>query len=200
MMVVQKPKEGHLSTEPVWTPVMGAQVLFAPIDRAMVRRARRAAREALGTSDGGGELSIEALVDELGSNFSVALITEGARDWKDVGSQRFDEDGEPVLIDGKPVFDPLPFTPENLSIALADPFTFEAFDEAYVMPFVTRERERAEPGNGSAASPSGTGEAGTQASGTVSSAAAPEAGTDATSAPTSPKSRARKKKTASGAS
>lgn len=186
----------------VWTPVMGGSVLFDPIDRAMLIRARRAAREAHAAN---GDDQPEAdtidpldLVEMLGAAFSVALIMEGARDWRDVGAQRLDDDGAAILEDGEPVFDPLDFSKAALRLALTDPIVFEAFDTAYVVPFVTRERERAEPGNGSAASPSGTGEAATPVSDTASSPATQPTAADATAAPTSSTNPAPKRKKRSG--
>lgn len=182
-----------------WTPVMGGEVLFDPIDRAMLIRARRAARAA--QADAGDEQSDADTVDPLdliemlGAAFSVALIMEGARDWRNVGTQRLDDNGDPVLDDnGTPIFDPLPFSIEALALALTDPIVFEAFDAAYVVPFVARERERAEPGNVSPASPTGIGEAEMLASDIASSAAKPGTEADATPAPTSKASRKRKPK------
>lgn len=186
----------------VWTPVMGGSVLFDPIDRAMLIRARRAAREAHAAN---GDDQPEAdtidpldLIEMLGAAFSVALIMEGAQDWRDVGAQRFDTAGEPVLVDGEPIFDALDFSKDALRLALTDPIVFEAFDTAYVVPFVTRERERAEPGNGSAASPSGIGEAATPDSDTASSPAMPATADDATAALTSSTNPGPKRKKRSG--
>lgn len=195
MLVVRKPKGEE------WTPVMGAKVLFAPIDRTMVMRARRAAREvSAAETDDDGTSAID-MIEEMGDAMSRALITEGTRGWRDVASQQFDEDGEPVLTsDGDPVFDLLPFTPENLAIVLSDPFTFEAFDAAYVVPFVTAEREREEPGNASAASPNGTGAAAMPDSDTANKPAPRKRGAAATSARTSSRNRRPRPKKASGAS
>ncbi|MBM3929147.1 MAG: hypothetical protein FJ335_11940 [Sphingomonadales bacterium] len=172
-MLVARPQQAGV--EPVYIPVMGAEVLFAPIDRAMLRRARRAALRARGDEDAatGPERSASEQIEELGDAFSHALIVEGVRDWRAVGVQRMDGD-VPVLVHGEPVFDDLPFTADNLAMVLSDPIAFDAFDDAYVIPFVTAERQIAAPGNGFAASPSGIGEAGTRASGTVTSAAKPK--------------------------
>jgi hypothetical protein len=130
MLVAPKRQE-----EPFWKPVMGAQVLFEPITRAMFRSARRAVMQKIGEAPDG-EMSIER-IEELGDALSEALILAGARDWRDV-----ETDGE----DGSPVA--LPFTRENLETVLSDPIFFEAFDDAYAKPFLLREREK----NGSAAS------------------------------------------------
>lgn len=140
MLVVRKP------AGPTWTAVLGAEVLFAPISRPMFRKARRDAIEALGA---GTDLDLE----ELGDAFSLALIFAGVLDWRGVCAMADGEDSGPG--------EELPFSAENLAAAMSDALTFEAFDSAYVRPFIMQERERKAPGNGSAASPSGIGEAAT---------------------------------------
>lgn len=186
MLVVRKPKGD------VWTPVMGAEVLFAPIDRQMLMRARRAARavSAADTDDDG--TSAIDMIEEMGDAMSRALIVEGARDWRGVCIMADETD------DG--AGEALEFSPENLAMALADPFTFEAFDAAYVVPFVTAEREREEPGNAFAASQNGTGAAATQASDTASKLVRRKRGGAATSARTSSRNRKPRPKKASGES
>jgi hypothetical protein len=186
MLVVRKPKGDE------WTPVMGAEVLFAPVDRPMLMRARRAARavSAADTDDDG--TSAIDMLEEMGDAMSRALIVEGARDWRGVCLMA-DEGDEGVG-------EPLPFSAENLAMALADPVTFEAFDAAYVVPFVTAEREREEPGNAFAASPSGIGAAAMQDSDTASKRAPRKRGGAATGAPTLSKNRRPRPKKASGAS
>ena len=137
--------------EPEWKPVMGAQVLFAPIDRPMLRRARRAAIESLGgvqpqTED---EATLAEQLADLGDALSHALLMAGIIDWRDVFVMANDDDtgtGEPLAC-----------SDEAKSRLLADPIVFEAFDAAYVIPFVTRERERAAPGKDSPLSPLGIG-------------------------------------------
>lgn len=167
MLLVQKP-----ATEPFWAPVMGAQVLFAPIDRTMLRRARRAARKALGLDEEGGadRFEVGELLDELGAALSEAMIVEGVRDWRDVFMMA-DGDAEDEGVE-------LPFSADNLAMVLADPATFEAFDAAYVLPYVTREREK----NASAALPSGTGQAATAGS-DIAMSSVSEATGDAPNAP-----------------
>lgn len=151
---------------PEWKPVMGGEVLFDPIDRPMMRRARRAALAKLKRDPGDeSDASPAEQLEELGDALSEALILSGARDWRNVASQVFDAENKPVLVDGKPVFEPLPFTAENLALSLSDPIIFDAFDAVYVMPFASRERAK----NGSAASPSGIGAAATQGSDTANS-------------------------------
>lgn len=195
MLIARKEAEG-----PVWKQVIGAEILFAPIDRAMLRRARRAALKALGREGDAateGDTDEHALdqLEELGDALSFALIMEGARDWRDVASQRLDEQGEPVLdAKGNAQFDLLPFTAENLAATLSDPIVFEAFDAAYVMPFAARERAK----NGFAASQNGTGEAAMQGNGTASSPVAREKG--AKRAPTASKRRVTTKPKRSGKS
>lgn len=186
MLLVRKPQG------PAWTPVMGAEVLFAPIDRSMLMRARRAARNvsAAETEDDG--TSALDMLEEMGDAMSRALITEGAQDWRGVCLMADEGD------DG--AGEPLPFSADNLAMALADPVTFEAFDAAYVVPFVTAEREREEPGNAFAASPSGIGAAAMPDSDTASKPAPRKRGAAATSARTSSKNRRPRPKKASGES
>jgi hypothetical protein len=186
MLLVRKPQGA------AWTPVMGAEVLFAPIDRSMLMRARRAARNvSAAEADDDGTSAIDML-EEMGDAMSRALITEGAQDWRGVCLMA-DEGDEGTG-------EPLPFSADNLAMALADPVTFEAFDAAYVVPFVTAEREREEPGNAFAASQPGTGGAATQGSDTASKPAPRKRGGAATSARTLSKNRRPRPKKASGAS
>jgi|GEM_PF-6054936 len=182
----------HKAQAPAWTPVMGALVLFAPVDRSMLLRARRAARSASEGEANDDQASTIDVVEEMGDAMSRALILEGARDWSGVCMMADEGD------DG--AGENLPFSRENLELALADPVTFEAFDAAYVVPFVMRERERAEPGNDSAASPGGTGGAAMPGSDTASSPAVAATVDVARRARTSSTSRGRKPKRASGAS
>lgn len=188
MLVVSKRAEG-----PAWLPVMGAQVLFAPIDRKMMREARRAAVKAIRGADakdkpGAADAPASEQLEELGDALSAALILAGARDWKDVCLMGGPDDTGPG--------EPMPFSRENLELAISDPFTFEAFDNAYVMPFVMRERTK----NVSAASPSGTGAAAMQAKDTANSPAKPTKATGARRARTGSKSPTPRKRKASGKS
>lgn len=189
-----------------WTPVLGAEMLFAPIDRTMLIRARRAGRAASQAQAeealAGGEATPPLdLIEELGDAVSRVLITEGLKDWRHVFVQSVDEAGDPVTDEaGNPIFDLLPFTPENLAILLSDPVTFEAIDEAYVMPFIVRERERAAPGNGLAASPNGTGEAAMPASDIATCPAPPKPDRAARRVRTSSTNRKARRKRTSGAS
>ncbi|KQN33619.1 hypothetical protein [Sphingomonas sp. Leaf38] len=189
MLVAQKAQ-----AEPLWTPVMGASVLFAPITRPMLRRARRAALEALGTdgAEGGETASVTEQMEELGDALSFALIVAGVLDWRDVCVMADDDDTGTGV--------PLECTDENKAMLLADPLTFEAFDAAYVIPFVQRERERAAPGKESSPSQDGIS---TQATGEriIAGSPAPLAtATDAPNAPTSSTKRRPKPKKTSGTS
>jgi hypothetical protein len=188
MLVVSKKADG-----PAWLSVMGAQVLFAPIDRKMMRAARRAAVKSLRGEDAEeGEEAADApaaeQLEELGDALSVALILAGARDWKDVCLMAGPDD--------EGAGEPLAFSRENLEHALSDPLTFEAFDQAYVMPFVMRERTK----NVSAASQSGTGEAAMPGDDTASSPAKRAKRAGASSARTGSKSRTPRKRKVSGRS
>ncbi|MFZ3484277.1 hypothetical protein [Sphingomonas sp. 3-13AW] len=188
MLVIQKKAEG-----PAWVPVMGCQVLFAPIDRKMMRGARRAAIKAIrGEEAEEGEDAADApaaeQLEELGDALSVALILAGARDWKDVCLMGGPEDEGPGQQ--------LPFSRENLEHALSDPLIFEALDQAYVMPFVLRERTK----NVSAASQNGTGEAAMPVSDIASSPAKRAKRGGASSARTGSKSPIPRKRKASGKS
>lgn len=190
---------------PAWTPVMGAEVFFEPITRTMLIRARRALRaasqaELAETVEGAEPMSAIDMIEEMGDAMTRALIMEGVKDWRDVFVAAVDDAGEPLLIEGDPVFDLLPFSPENLALVLSDPIAVDAFEEAYITPFVMRERQRAEPGNGSAASPSGIGEAATRGSVSATSRAKPPRGAAARRAPTSSTSPRAKRKKTSGAS
>lgn len=187
LVVASKP------AEPEWKTVMGAEVLFAPIDRAMLRRARRAAATALDSDEPA--VADDAAVDDqfasLGDALSLALLMAGILDWRDVCVMADDDDAG--------AGEPLPCTDEAKARLLADPLVFEAFDAAYVVPFATRERERAAPGKDSPLSPNGTSVKEKEATGTAPSPA--KAGAAAVqNAPTSPTKRKRTQKRSSGAS
>ncbi|KQM65787.1 hypothetical protein ASE75_06030 [Sphingomonas sp. Leaf17] len=194
MLVAQREQ-----AEPAWTPVMGARVLFAPITRTMLRRARRAALEALGVegADGGEQASPADQMEELGDALSRALIVAGALDWQDVALAAVDQHGATILDDeGDAVYDTLDFTPENLLTVLSDALVFEAFDAAYVIPYVMRERERAAPGKESSPSPNGISTKAMEDPTIAGSPAAPATATDASNARTGcTKPKAIKKKT-----
>ncbi|VXC63509.1 hypothetical protein [Sphingomonas sp. AX6] len=182
--VVSKPQAG-----PTWLPVVGGEVLFAPIDRTLVRRARRKALEQLGRDVHGPSAEGETddfviQMEDLGDALSCAMILEGAQDWK----------GAMEEVDG--TFVPLTFSREALADMLADPVYFDALDAAYVMPYVRREREK----NVSAASPNGSGAAAIGAKGTASTAATPKPKAAAKRARTASTSLKRSKPKVSGTS
>lgn len=187
MLVVAKAQEA------TWTDVMGAKVLFDPITRSMLRRARKAALLSLDRDDdGGADAPVADQLEDLGDALSLALLMEGTRDWKDVFQMADpDDDGQG---------EPLPCTLETKALAFSDALTFEAFDSAYVVPYVTRERKRAAPGNVSATSPNGTGEVATPEPIIAGSPAPGLPGVDASTASTSPTPRKRTRKKTSGRS
>lgn len=189
MLLVSKPQDG-----PVWTPVMGAEVLFAPITRPMLRRARRAAVAALGgaqpaTDD---QAALDEQIADLGDAFSYALLIEAIVDWRDVFTMGDGDDtGEGV---------PLPCTDEAKAQLLADPLVLEAFDAAWIVPFVTRERERAAPGKESSPSQDGISTKGTEET-TIAASPAPLAtATDVSNAPMPRTKRKPRTKRSSGGS
>lgn len=187
------------AAEPAWTPVLGGEVLFAPITRDMVRLARRAARDLSQAEPDDSERSPLDMLEDLGDAFSHALIVAGAKDWRGVTTPRLDEAGEPMLSDGEPVYDDLAFTSEALALALTDSVVFDAFDAAYVRPFVERERKREAPGKGSPRSPDTTGATETQEP-TIAGSRATASAAAAKNAPIGSTSRKPKRKKASGAS
>lgn len=132
--------------EPEWhelIPAKGKQpavsVQFAPATRAMKRRAAAAMRAVL---DQAGADDATATVEALDA-FSRALLREGIMAWKGIGG-----------ADGKPI----PVTPDNVEMFLAEDRLFAPADLVYVVPILNRDREK----NGSSASRSGTGKAGTR--------------------------------------
>ncbi len=199
MMLVAPPQA---SPEPEWKTVLGAKVLFAPIDRKMMRRARRSAIAAMGRDEHGPDADGEDAVHELGDigdAISFALIMAGALDWDPmtVATARLDADGSAALDENdQPIFDALPFSTQNLANLLADPVIFDAFDTTYVMPFARRERAK----NGFAASPNGTGEAATAAHDIATSVANPGPTDGAQNARTVSKRPRQRKPKASGKS
>jgi hypothetical protein len=184
MLVARRP------AGPEWKTLMGAQVQFAPIDRAGLRRARRAALAVLGRDEheGSEAASAEEQMAELGDALSHALLMQGITDWKNVCLMADGDDAGPGEV--------LECTDENKALVLSDPLTFEAFDAAYVIPFVVRERAK----NAFAASPSGIGAAATEANGTAASPAKPAPKGGAKNAPTGRKPRRTKTPKSSGTS
>lgn len=192
MLVATKPKGAE------WLPVMGASILFDPIDRPMMRRARRAALKALARPDEDETVDADPVVqlEDLGDALSLALIVEGARDWRDVALKQVDDEGNAILVDGEPVFETLPFSRVALDMLLTDPVIFDAIDAVYVMPFAQRERAK----NGFAASPNGIGVAAMPVADIANSPAPPAATgrSGARRARTGSMKPKRKQRTASG--
>lgn len=178
--------------QPEWLPVLSASVLFAPIDRNMVLRAKRAVREVAAAEPQDSQRSSIDLIEDMGDALSRVLILEGARDWRDVVAEREGDDGQLVS-------ESLAFSRETLEQALADPITFDAFDAAYVQPFLARERQREAPGKDSPRSPDGTGTKAPEEQ-TIATSPAPATAADATSAPTASTKPKRQRKRTSGAS
>ena len=139
----------------------GVRVRFAEIDRAGFRAARRANTEILG---GAVENDRDAL-ERAGDALSEILISRGIVEWEGVGGSDGDE--------------PVPVTPENVTLFLAEPRRFAAADEAYVVPWIKADAEK----NASAGSPSGTSPPATPGS-DIASSPAVEKPADATHAPT----------------
>lgn len=164
------------SLEDKWEDVLpGLRVCFRPIGRKAWRAARRAAGRVLADAEGN---EPDDVLEDAGDELSFELLYRGIVAWEGVGDDdeqpveptldklKVDEEGKTVIgEDGRSVVE----EKGTISRFLADPIVFQACDRAYVTPFVAREKEK----NGSSASPSGTGEAGTQAGDTATSAAPP---------------------------
>lgn len=144
MIIAQKPATG-----PVTHTIMGGDFFFAPITRPMIMRARRAASTASDAS-----ATESAFLDDVGNAVSHALIMEGLLGWAHgaaalpVEDDDVAENDEIVEVDGAR-YRLLPFSDENKALLLADSIIFDAFDVAYVLPFVTRERAKNAPAGSS---------------------------------------------------
>lgn len=143
----------------------GVEIDFAPIDRSMVRAARRAVRKFIAKHP---DLDDEELADETGDLFSGTLIRLGIRGWKGLGDTKGKLLGQP--------------TPERIEEVLADPVLFDQIDAAYVVPWAKAAKEK----NGSSPSPSGTSTGATRGK-IIAGSAAAENRTAAKRAPTSKK-------------
>lgn len=128
----------------------GVRAQFAPIDRAMVRAARRAAAAFIQANP---ELDDDERREGAGDAFTAELIRRGLQDWEGVG----DQNGEPLPIDAEGALD----------LFLAEPLLFEAADDVWVLPWARQAAEK----NASSLSPAGTTKAGTGAKTTAGSAA-----------------------------
>lgn len=183
MLMVQRPKG------PEWKPVLGARFRFEPITPTMVKRARRLARESVGSlAAGEDDASVAEGLDALGAAFSHQLLIAGVSGWEDV-----------VLMPDEGASDggeALAFSVEHLTMLLADVPTFEALEAAYVIPYATREREK----NASSPSPNGTGAGATPETNIASSRVRPKRESGAGRARTAKTSRRRTQARKSGAS
>jgi len=148
----------------------GVRVKFRPIGPKAVRAAREAVREAL-------RLAPNDVV-EAGDALSIELIRRGIIEWEGISLEGTTTPvaataDEVVMKDGAPLLDederPV-IKPGTISSFVAMARAFEAADQAYVYPWVLKDRE----GNASAGSPNGTGAAATPANGTASSPAKPK--------------------------
>lgn len=166
--------------EPEWKDVLpGVRILFAPVTTAALRAAQRAAAVVFRAAADLGAENVEEATLDAGDGISRELLARAILQWEGVG----DADGNPV--------DP---TPEWIGVFLDDPTCFQAADAVYVHPWLDREREK----NGSSPSPSGISAGETPGTDTANSAAQQTAAGDATNAPTSSRSRGRKKARSSG--
>jgi hypothetical protein len=143
----------------------GVQIDFAPIDRPMVRAARRAVRKFIAAHP---DMDGDELADETGDIFSSTLMRLGIRGWKGLGDAKGKLMGQP--------------TPERIEEVLADPVLFDQIDAAYVVPWARAAKEK----NGSSPSRNGTSTGATQGKTIAGSAAAEKTG-GAKNAPTSKK-------------
>lgn len=164
-----------LATGPEWAELMGARFCFAPLTRAMARRARVAAAKAVEPQRG--KISDVEFGEALGDAYSEELIVAGLVDWEGVG----DAEGKPLAC-----------TEESKRLLVADPACFDRLDAHYVLPFALRVAE----GNASRASPNGTGAGARRARATAGSSAKPRAKTGAKAAPiaSTPATRPKAKK------
>lgn len=131
------------------------RVQFAPIGRVALRAAKRAAGACyvdLDLSPDDNQPLPPEVIEQAGDALSDSLLRSGIIGWEGVG----DAHGEPV-----------PLTPDNLDLFLADPSRWEALDSAYVRPFMLRELEK----NASSLSRNGTSAGATQAKATANRSA-----------------------------
>lgn len=145
-----------------------AFIVMAPITPAMRRRAQTAVRRLLSEVDHIDEIDVDTLGD-VAETVSRELVRLGAIEWGGIGGG----DDEPIELTPdretrlKTANDPNRPT-GTIDLLLEDEEIFERLDTEYIVPDARRRAEK----NGSSASPTGTGEAGTPANGTASSPAA----------------------------
>jgi hypothetical protein len=190
MLTLRKREPQWLTLIPATGKDPAVRAKFAPITRAMRRKAAQAVRGQIGGLDASiptAQLSDEdfnRLLDagEAGSRELIrcALLDQPEPGWEGIG----DESGQP-----------LPVNEETVEMALDNDRFFEAADRLFVLPESKRDAE----GNASAVSPGGTGEAATPASDTANSPARPKRGAGAKSAPTKrTRSKPRREKPSGG--
>lgn len=147
-----------------------AYVVMAPISPPMRRRAQRVARRLMGETTDLADMDLDQLID-IGEVASRELIRLGLVEWSGIGDADGDELG--LTPDRETRFatasdeDRPTGSIDNL---LDDEDLFNRIDEIYVRPDALRRAEK----NALSASPIGTGEAGTPAGDTASSAAKPK--------------------------
>ncbi len=139
-----------------WLPLLpGVRARFDPIDRVMVRRARRAVRDFIAANP---DMDDADRQERVGDIFSQALIRAGMREWEGVG----DADGNPTMP-SQPLFidhegERIPYRAETLAelagherpaivITALDLFMqrailVEAADDAYVLPWALQDAEK----------------------------------------------------------
>lgn len=156
----------------------GIALDMAPIDRTMVRAARRAVRRFHADH---ADMDADERGDEAADLFSATLIGLGLRGWRGLG----DADGK---VMGPP-------TPESIAAFLADPVLFDQADAAYVIPWARTAQEK----NASSPLPNGI-SAGATAGKIIAGSVAAAKDKGATSAPIASKSRKRTRAKASGTS
>lgn len=156
-----------------WKDILpGVRVQFAPIGIKAVRAARVACGLALKDGD----------VVEASDALSREMLRRGIVAWEGVG----DSDGDPIgptdLVpvldaDGNPVLDEdnKPKMQAAVELFIADPSAFEAAEQVYVHPWLTRDREK----NVSVASSNGTSGEATPEQGTAAPSATPKPKADA---------------------
>lgn len=156
----------------------GVQIDFAPIERPMVRAARREVRAFIAANP---DMPTEELADETSDIFSGSLIRQGIRGWKGLGN-----------ADGKLLGQP---TSDLITEFLADPVLFDQADAAYVLPWAQTAREK----NVSSPSRNGISTGATRAKTTAISAAPVKAGA-VRNAPIAKKNRKQMRVKSSGTS
>lgn len=119
MIRLEEPPHGWLTLMP------GVRARFVPIDRVMVRAARRAVRLFLDDNPDLEEVDRQERVSDI---FSQTLIRAGMREWEGIGD-----------IDGNVI---QPNTPGALDTFMQRAILVEAADDAYVLPWALQDAEK----------------------------------------------------------